>query len=102
MTIYVDTLIKHDLTSKPSQFQRVFKDGACHMFTDGPLEELHAAAYRIGMKREWFQDEPFLPHYDLNPMRRAAAVHDGAVECDKYKTVAVMRANRAKRKGAGL
>ena len=98
MTVYVDTLIQHDLSGKPAQVQRVFKDGACHMFTDGPLDELHSMAQKIGMRRSWFQDHWPLPHYDLNRDRRAAAVHAGAVECDKYKTVAVMRANRASRK----
>jgi hypothetical protein len=97
MTVYVDALVKHDLSGKSAQVQRVFKDGACHMFTDSEdLKELHDAAYRIGMKREWFQDHWPLPHYDLNAKRRAAAIFDGAVECDKHKTVEVMRANRAK------
>jgi len=95
MTVYVDTLVKHELSGKSAQVERVFKDGASHLFTDGPLEELHAMAYRIGMRREWFQNDPVLPHYDLNPRRRAAAVFDGAVECDRYKVVEVMRANRA-------
>lgn len=97
MTVYVDTLIKHDLSKKPIRIQRVFREGACHMFTDGPLEDLHAMAERIGMNRSWFQDEGDLPHYDLNPRRREAAVRAGAVECDKRKTVEVMRTNRAKR-----
>jgi hypothetical protein len=99
MSVYVDTLILHDLAGKSAQVQRVFKDGACHMFTDGPLEELHAMARKIGMKEAWFQDDKALPHYDLNPMRRALAVQHGAVECDKYKTVEVMRSNRTKRQG---
>lgn len=100
MTVYVDTLTQHDLTGKSAQVQRVFKDGACHMFTDGPLEELHAMAQEIGMRRSWFQDHWPLPHYDLNQERRAAAVRAGAVECDKHKTVAVMRANLTAMKAA--
>jgi hypothetical protein len=99
VTVYVDTLIAHDLSGKSAQVQRVFAGGACHMFTDGPLDELHDLAVRIGMKRAWFQNHGDLPHYDLNKARRAAAVRAGAVECDKYKTVAVMRANRAARAG---
>lgn len=100
MTVYIDTLIRHDLTGKSAQVQRVFKDGACHMFTDSEdLKELHDMAWTIGMRRSWFQDDRDLPHYDLNPARRAAAVRAGAVECDKYKTVDVMRSNRARRKG---
>jgi hypothetical protein len=99
VTVYVDTLVKHDLSGKSAQVQRVFKDGACHMFTDSEdLNELHDMAQRIGMRLSWFQDDKVLPHYDLNENRRAAAVRAGAVECDKYKTVEVMRANRARRK----
>jgi hypothetical protein len=98
MTVYVDPLIKHDMSGKTAHVQRVFKNGACHMFTDGSLEELHAMAERIGMRRSWFQDKGDVKHYDLNAQRRAAAVRAGALECDKYKTVEVMRANRAKRK----
>lgn len=98
MTVYVDMLVKHDLSGKSAQVRRVFSGGACHMFTDRDANELHAMAAQIGMKRAWFQDDnPDLPHYDLNSVRRAAAVRAGAVECDKYKTVEVMRANRARR-----
>ena len=27
----------------------------CHMATDGELEELHAFAARLGLRRAWFQ-----------------------------------------------
>ena len=52
----------------------------CHMVAD-TLEELHAMAGQIGMKREWFQDAPKAshPHYDLNEHRRALALELGAV-----------------------
>ena len=100
MTVFVDILIKHDLTGKSAQVKRVFAHGACHMFTDGQIEELHAMAERIGMRQSWFQnDNPDLPHYDLSPARRSRAVDFGAVECDKHTTVKVMRANRAARGG---
>lgn len=59
---------------------RIFRDGACHLTTDGPIEELHAFAVKIGMRREWFQDHPIAPHYDLTPGRRARALLLGAVE----------------------
>jgi hypothetical protein len=98
MTVFVDTLIQQPLTGKSAQVQRVFADGACHMFTDSEnLEELHEFAARIGMRRAWLHDAKDLPHYDLNPKRRKVAVSAGAVECDKYKTVEVLRANRARR-----
>lgn len=97
MTIYVDALIQHNLSRKSAQVRRVFSDGACHMFTDGPVEELHAFAARIGLKRAWLHDAKDLPHYDLNATRRKAAVEAGAVERDRRTTVAVMRANRVAR-----
>lgn len=98
MTVFVDVLVPTgSLKDKSKQVQRVFKDGACHMFTDGPLEELHAFAASIGMKRSWLHNALDLPHYDLNKTRREMAVRAGAVACDKHTTVAVMRANRAAR-----
>ena len=49
------------------------------MYAD-TVEELHAFARKIGLRREWFQNKPRLPHYDLNKSRREAAVRLGAVE----------------------
>lgn len=52
----------------------------CHMFTDGPIEELHAMAQRIGLKKAWFQNPKpgDHPHYDLAPSMRALALTQGA------------------------
>lgn len=52
----------------------------CHMFTDGPMAELHAMADRIGLKRAWFQNPKpgDHPHYDLSPSMRALALTNGA------------------------
>lgn len=60
--------------------KRPFHKGSCHLTTDGAIEELHAFAARIGMKREWFQKHPLASHYDLTPKMRAKAVELGAVE----------------------
>jgi hypothetical protein len=49
------------------------------MYAD-TLDELHEMAAKIGMKREWFQDDQRLPHYDLTVSRRIKAVQAGAVE----------------------
>lgn len=43
------------------------------------LDELHAFAARIGMKRAWFQPHPRHPHYDLTESRRKMAIEKGAV-----------------------
>lgn len=50
----------------------------CHMVTDGPIDELHQMADRIGLKREWFQTEGSTHHYDLNWSKRHAALMAGA------------------------
>ena len=64
-----------------------------HMYAD-TLPELHALAARIGLKRSWFQPHPLLPHYDLTPSRRIAAVGCGAVEVTHAAMVARMRESR--------
>lgn len=70
---------------------------SCHMFTDNPdLEELHAFAQRMGLKREWFQPHRIAPHYDLTPSRRATAVTLGAIEVDRRTASGIWRARREK------
>jgi hypothetical protein len=67
------------------------------MFAD-TLEELHAMAGKIGMKRSWFQNHRLLPHYDLVPSRRAVAIRLGAVEVtDRRKLVELWQAQRVQR-----
>ena len=68
MTIYVDQLTRHG------------KIHWSHMMTDGDIEELHAMAARLGLKRSWFQDKnPRYPHYDVQSRLRALAIKFGAV-----------------------
>jgi hypothetical protein len=53
----------------------------CHMATDSDdLEELHRFAESIGLKRDWFQYQSSLPHYDLTPNKRMLAIKHGAVD----------------------
>lgn len=61
----------------------------CHMLAD-TLDELHAMAEAIGMRRSWYQPVSF-PHYDLSRARRAHAIGMGAVEVDRRGIVAVKR-----------
>ena len=74
MTVYVDELAVYGS----------WKYGkSCHMTCDGPFEELHALAEKIGLKREFFQHDhprPTLWHYDLTSGKRALAVQHGAIE----------------------
>lgn len=84
MAVYVDDL----MTCVPNKNWRWNK--SCHLIADS-VEELHEFAKRIGMKREWFQNDSRLPHYDLTVNRRALAVKLGAVEVDRRQFVNKMR-----------
>lgn len=83
--VYVDPLCANGWVLRGHQVRN------SHMFADS-LEELHAMADRIGMKRSWFQNESKLPHYDVTPSRRAAAVAAGAKEVTRRELVDFMRA----------
>lgn len=72
MTVYVDEF-KHYGPTKI----RCFRNGSSHMMAD-TVEELHAMADRIGLKREWFQPLSS-PHYDLTESKREKALAAGAV-----------------------
>ncbi len=73
MAVYVDPL-------GPCLPNRRWRwNSSCHLFADD-VDELHAFAMGIGLKRSWFQDHPRLPHYDLTPGVRARAVRAGAIE----------------------
>lgn len=100
MSVYVDPLFT--MEARGAQAHRVgARNGHrwCHMFTDGPLDELHALAQRIGMRREWFQEHASRPHYDLTPSRRAAAVRLGAVEVTRRAAVALWKWSRQQERG---
>jgi hypothetical protein len=83
MAVYVDQM-------RPA----LWKYGkACHLYADG-VEELHAFALSIGMRRSWFQDREGFPHYDLTEGRRRRAVARGAVEHTSRELVAFVRKRR--------
>lgn len=90
MTVYVDGLVAHP-PPKDAQTRRAGAPHGhrwCHLLCEpGGEDELHAAAKKIGMRREWFQapaGRAGIPHYDLTPPRRAAAVAHGAVELQRH------------------
>lgn len=82
MSVYVDSLVGWGWKMR-GQYVK-----SCHMIADS-LDELHAMAAAIGMKRAWFQGPPKsrMPHYDLTASRRAAAVAMGAIECSRREFV---------------
>lgn len=58
--------------------------GGGHLLTTD-IEELHALAARIGLKRAWFQDKTF-PHYDVQARKRELAIKAGAVPIEMGET----------------
>lgn len=88
MAVYVDDLI----ACIPNANWRWSK--SCHLIAD-TLDELHAFALSIGMRRAWFQGSNRLPHYDLNENRRRIAIKAGAIELDRHGFVEKMRELRA-------
>ena len=54
----------------------------CHLVAD-TLEELHAFAALLGLKRSWFQERASYPHYDVTMSVRERAVRCGAVSVGK-------------------
>jgi hypothetical protein len=79
VAVYVDKLISYGQPARAGA-EKYFGGGkqSCHMMAD-TLEELHAMADAIGLRKAWFQDTRY-PHYDLTPNKRAAALRAGAVD----------------------
>lgn len=90
--IMVDQLIRWPNAAPP------FDKGSCHLTTDSDdLEPLHEFAKRLGMKRSWFQPHPKMPHYDLTPGRREAALRLGAVFVEARQQAIARRARVAQK-----
>ncbi len=71
--IYVDTLFNCQPTRRWRWNQ------ASHLVAD-TVDELHAFAEELGLKRVWFQSTGTIPHYDLTVYKRREAVRQGAKE----------------------
>jgi hypothetical protein len=74
--------------------------GGGHLQAD-TLEELHAFAAGMGLRREWFQSKPGRPendHYDLTEAGRVLALELGAIAEDRRsgtrRRQAIRRARR--------
>jgi hypothetical protein len=66
MTVYID-----------DAFNYFGKSVMCRMVADKE-KELHELAEKIGLKREWFQDNR-IPHYDVAKTLRDQAIRAGAI-----------------------
>jgi hypothetical protein len=98
MTVYVDPLFTWTGRYHGKDAAQAARVGGrnghqwCHLFADeNNSTELHALAFRIGMRKEWFQGD----HYDLTPGKRAAAIRAGAVEVDRATAVQIWQKQRA-------
>lgn len=58
----------------------------CHLVADS-LDELHAFASRLGLKRGWFQDQASYPHYDVTMSVRERALTLGAQPARKRQMI---------------
>lgn len=70
--------------------------GGGHLQAD-TIDELHAFAERLGLRRQWFQSQPGRPdkdHYDLTAAGRTAAITLGAVAESRRDGTARRRALR--------
>lgn len=70
-------ILVDELTVWPHARHECFRRGSAHLTTTGSIEELHAFAARIGLRRSWFQPRS-VPHYDLSPGKREQALRAGA------------------------
>lgn len=86
MAVYVDPLMNHGWVLRGRAV------ASCHLFADA-VDELHALASRIGLKRAWFQDHR-LAHYDLTASRRELAIEAGAIPLGRAEAVAIWRRQR--------
>jgi hypothetical protein len=66
----------------------------CHLVADS-LDELHAFAAAIGLKRSWFQDRASYPHYDITMSVRERAIKRGALSVGKREMLQAARKLKA-------
>ncbi len=52
----------------------IYTDGV-HLVAD-ELEELHSFAQSVGLKRQWFQEQPGHSHYDITTQRMLRKILD--------------------------
>lgn len=96
MPVYVDPLFVAK-SKNPQAFRVGQRHGHqwCHFFADFQDRNLlHQIAARIGMRREWFDEDKDGGHYDLVPPKREAAIALGAIPVETEKAVHIWRRSR--------
>ncbi|HSR64308.1 MAG TPA: DUF4031 domain-containing protein [Xanthomonadaceae bacterium] len=71
-----------------------------HLMADS-LDELHAFAARLGLRREKFQDKTSGAHYDVPAPLREEALRLGAIAISRHRDRARMRAVIANARAQG-
>lgn len=80
MAVYVDPIMPTIPTRKwPFRY-------ACHLLADSDIE-LQQFARRLSLRREWYQCQGILPHYDLTYSKRLLALRLGAIRIDGRQAV---------------
>lgn len=69
----------------------------CHLVAD-TLDELHAFAKRLGLKRAWFQAKASYPHYDVTTTLRDRAMRIGALDGDRRTIIRCAKALKMEQK----
>ena len=63
-----------------------------HLFNDGPDQELHEFAQRLGLRREYFQHPgEWHRHYDVTQGKRWQAIRLGAIEVTSHEGTKILR-----------
>ena len=64
-----------------------------HLVADSVVE-LHKFAKLLGLRKGWFQDKAFTPHYDITRERRSKAIEAGALAVSTKELVWRIRKSR--------
>lgn len=66
----------------------------CHLVADS-LAELHTFATKLGLKRHWFQEKSYYPHYDITMPIRSKALGIGAIDANRATVIACCKKIRS-------
>ena len=73
VSVYVD-----GLADRGMRLTWGFRLPSAHLTADS-IDELHEFAAKLGLKRKWFQDHPWHPHYDIGGRFYQEAINLGAI-----------------------